>query len=269
MRFVDADGLGIAYERVGDGPPLVFAHGAASDGRIWKPQLDGLSDEFTVVAWDEPGAGRSSDLPNDFGLADVADGLATVVMTLDGGPAHVAGQSWGGTVVLELYRRHPQLVATLILIDTYAGWKGSLSTDEVRARSADARTMLAAPDGEFTPTIPGLFADGPPPESLALLAAIAADIRPSSLRFQLAIMAETDLRELLPTIAVPTLLIWGQRDTRSPLYVAHQFEDAISDATLVVIDGAGHESPLERPQQVNAAIRKFCRAHPPQQPSRG
>jgi pimeloyl-ACP methyl ester carboxylesterase len=107
VELVEADGVGIAYERVGEGPPLVFVHGAGDDSRIWQPQLAGLADEFTVVAWDEPGAGRSSDLLEGFGLAGFADGLARLIETLGLGPAHVAGLSWGGTVVLELYRRHP------------------------------------------------------------------------------------------------------------------------------------------------------------------
>ncbi len=93
-------GLKIAYERVGEGPPLVFVHGAAEDGRAWQPQLAALADEFTVVAWDEPGAGRSSDLPVDFGLADYAHCLAALIEELALGPAHVAGLSWGGTVAL-------------------------------------------------------------------------------------------------------------------------------------------------------------------------
>ena len=154
VEFVEAGGLKIAYERVGEGPPLVFVHGAAEDSRIWEPQLAGLADEFTVVAWDEPGAGRSSDLPEGFGLADFADGLAALLNALELGPAHVAGLSWGGTVLLELYRRHPGLVATLIMIDTYAGWKGSLPADEVRARVAGARKMLAAPARNSTPRFP-------------------------------------------------------------------------------------------------------------------
>jgi pimeloyl-ACP methyl ester carboxylesterase len=87
------------------------------------------------VAWDEPGAGRSSDLPGEFGLADYAECLATLIQALDLGPVHLAGLSWGGTVALELYRHHPGLVATLILVDTYAGWKGSLPEEEVRARA--------------------------------------------------------------------------------------------------------------------------------------
>lgn len=263
MEFVEADGVQIAYERVGAGSPLVFVHGAAEDSRIWQPQLAGLADEFTVVAWDEPGAGRSSDLPKGFGLAGFADGLARLIETLELGPAHVAGLSWGGTVALELYRRHPGLVATLIMIDTYAGWKGSLPADEIRARVAHARQLLASPPEDFDPTLPGLFAGDPPVKFVPLLAAIAADVRPATLRYQLDIMAETDLSDLLSHISVPALLIWGQFDARSPLSVARQFEEAIPDTTLVTIEGAGHMSSLERPEPVNNAVREFCRAHPP------
>ncbi len=263
VEFVEADGLSIAYERVGEGHPLVFVHGAAEDSRVWQPQLTDLADEFTVVAWDEPGAGQSSDLPEGMTLEGFADGLAALIESLRLGPAHVAGLSWGGTVVLELYRRHPRLVATLIMIDTYAGWKGSLPADEVRARVVGARRMLAAAPGELVPNIPGLFAGDPPADLVGLLAAIASDVRPATLRLELAIMAEADLSDLLPHVAVPTLLLWGDSDARSPLTVARQFEQAIPDAELVVIEGAGHMSSLERPQQVNAALRAFCRAHPP------
>jgi pimeloyl-ACP methyl ester carboxylesterase len=145
VEFVEAGGLEIAYERVGAGPPLVFVHGAGEDSRIWQPQLASLADEFTVVAWDEPGAGRSSDLPEGFGLAGFADALAALIETLGLGPAHIAGLSWGGTVVLELYRRHPELVATLIMIDTYAGWKGSERGLTAPARSSRRRRRTSTP----------------------------------------------------------------------------------------------------------------------------
>ena len=263
VEFIRAHGLEIAYERAGGGPPLVFVHGAAEDHRVWRPQLAGLADDFTVVAWDEPGAGRSSDVPDGFELADCAACLAALIDALALGPAHVAGLSWGGTVVQELYRHHPELVATLILIDTYAGWKGSLPEEEVRARVAGARQMLAAPAGEFDPTFPGLFAGDPPAEFVPLLEEIAAAVRPRTLEWQVLAMAETDQRDLLPRITVPTLLIWGELDARSPLGVARQFEQAIPDTKLVVLPGAGHVSQLERPAAVNDAVREFCRAHPP------
>jgi pimeloyl-ACP methyl ester carboxylesterase len=262
VDVVRAKGLEIAYERVGQGPPLVLAHGAAEDGRTWQPQLAALADEFTVVAWDEPGAGGSSDVPSGFGLADYADCLAALIEALALGPAHVAGISWGGTLVQELYRHHPGLFATLILIDTYAGWKGSLPEEEVRARVASALQTLAAPAEKFDPTLPGLFAGDPPAELVPLLEEIAAAVRPETLRTQLRVMAEADQRDLLPRIAVPTLLIWGELDARSPPSVARQFEHAIADTELVVIPGAGHVSNLEQPEPFNKAVREFCRAHP-------
>ncbi|MDI3402401.1 alpha/beta fold hydrolase [Streptomyces cavernicola] len=267
MVTVQVSGLKVAYDRVGDGPPLVFLHGAGEDGRTWRPQLDALADEFTVVAWDEPGAGRSSDLPapsdsaEPFALADYAHCLAAVVESLRLGPAHIAGLSWGGTLALEFYRRRPDLVRTLLLVDTYAGWKGSLPPEEVRARVAGARRMLAALPGEFDPTLPGLFAGEPPALYAPLLDAMAAVVRPESMRTQLALMAETDLRDVLPTVSVPTLLLWGEQDARSPLSVARQFQEALPDAELVVIPEAGHVSNLERPAEFNRAVRAFCRAH--------
>ena len=229
---------------------LLFVHGAADDGRCWQPQLRELSDEFTVVAWDEPGAGGSSDLPVAFGLDDYAACLAALVESLDLGAAHVVGLSWGGTVALELYRHRPDLVATLILADTYAGWKGSLPAEEVRARvAADAGASL-----------PGLFATGPPAEFVPLLAEIAASVRRGSVENARRVMAEIDQRDLLPLVAVPTLLIWGEQDARSPLEVARQFQAAIPGARLVVIPDAGHVSNLEQPELFNDAIREFCGA---------
>ncbi|MEU9916523.1 alpha/beta hydrolase [Streptomyces sp. NPDC051001] len=261
MATVQVGGLEIAYDRVGQGPPLVLVHGAAVYARIWQPQLSGLADEFTVVAWDEPGSGRSSGIPPGFGLADYADCLAALIEGLRLGPAHVAGLSWGGTLVLELYRRHPALVKTLLLADTYAGWKGSLPPEEVAARVEGVQRMLALPRDRFDPTLPGLFAGEPPGELVPLLDAMARDARPETLGAQLSIMAGTDQNDLLPGITVPTLLLWGELDARSPLSVAHAFRAAIPGAELVVLPGAGHVSNLERPQEFNRAVRAFCRAH--------
>jgi len=265
VEVVRANGLDIAYQRVGRGPPLVFVHGAGEDSRVWRPQLAALADEFTVVAWDEPGAGRSSDLPAGFTLADYATCLAAVLEALVLGPAHVAGLSWGSTVVQELYRQRRELVGTLILIGAYAGWKGSLPADEVAARVEGMRQMVAAPAKAFDPTLPDLFAGEPPVAFVSLLQEMAADVRPESFKTQLRVMAETDQRDLLPRIAVPTLLVWGELDVRSPLRVARERERAIPGARLVVLPGSGHLSHLQQPGWFNDAVRGFCRAHPPHQ----
>ncbi|QEC49331.1 alpha/beta fold hydrolase [Baekduia soli] len=249
-------GLDVVYYRAGDGPPLVLVHGAAGDAREWRPQMAGLSDDFTVIAWDEPGAGRSSDVPAGLGLAGYATALGALIDAV-GAPAHVCGLSWGGTVALELYRRRPQAVATLVLADTYAGWKGSLPEAEVRTRVRSVERMLAGAAQTGRPSLPGLFAGEPPADAAELLTAIAADVRRESVRVALAAMAEADLRDVLPHIAVPTLLIWGERDARSPLTVARQFASAIPDAELVLIPAAGHMSNLECPEAFNAAMRAF------------
>jgi pimeloyl-ACP methyl ester carboxylesterase len=263
VEVVRANGLEIAYRRVGEGQPLVLVHGAGEDGRVRQPQMAALSDEFTVVAWDEPGAGHSSDVPADFSLVDYAHCLAALIEAIALGPAHVAGLSWGGTVVLELYRHHPELAATLILVDSYAGWKGSLSEEEVGARVEGLRQMLAAPAEGFDPTLPGLFAGDPPVEFVPLLEEMAADVRPQSLRVTLTLMAEADQRDVLPHVAVPTQLVWGKQDARSPLRVARQFEHGIRDTKVVVIPDCGHISNLEQPARFNEAVREFCRAHSP------
>ncbi|HEU4911512.1 MAG TPA: alpha/beta fold hydrolase, partial [Actinomycetes bacterium] len=80
MEFLEVDGLRIAYERAGSGPILVLLHGYVADARAtWRPQLESLSRDFTVVAWDAPGAGQSSAPPESLGIAGYADLLAGFV----------------------------------------------------------------------------------------------------------------------------------------------------------------------------------------------
>jgi pimeloyl-ACP methyl ester carboxylesterase len=117
----------------------------------------------------------------------------------------------------------------------------------------------------FDPTPPRLFAGDPPIEFVGLLHEMAAAARPKSVWTEVSLMADTDQRDLLPRIAVPTLLIWGDLDARSPLDVARQFEQAIPGTRLVVIPGAGHVSNLEQPGRFNEAVREFCRANPSRQ----
>jgi pimeloyl-ACP methyl ester carboxylesterase len=90
MDEIEVQGHRIAYERKGEGPPLLLLHGWPTNSREWLRQIDALSDEFTVVAWDAPGAGRSSDPPETFRLADWADCLAAFVEALGLERPHVA-----------------------------------------------------------------------------------------------------------------------------------------------------------------------------------
>src|SRR5437879_8071585 len=107
MEQLEVGGHRIAFRRAGSGPALVLLHGFFGDSRVWRWQLEALSDEFTVVAWDAPGCGGSSDPPAGFRMADYADSLAGLIRWLGLDGASVVGVSFGGTLALELALRHP------------------------------------------------------------------------------------------------------------------------------------------------------------------
>ncbi len=109
MAAVRVAGRSLAYHRAGHGPPLVLLHGGWSDGRAWRPQLEGLSDAFDVIAWDTPGCGGSDLLTGRPTPADYADAVADLIVTLEVDRAHLCGLSFGGGLAAAVYQRHPEL----------------------------------------------------------------------------------------------------------------------------------------------------------------
>jgi pimeloyl-ACP methyl ester carboxylesterase len=166
--------------------------------------------------------------------------------------------SWGGLLAQELYARHPERVSSLVLADTYAGWTGSLGSSMAGERLAACVRDSGLAPAEFVPRyLAGMFSPAVTPSVRAELAAIMADTHPPGFRLMAAALAHADTREFLPTIAVPTLLIWGDEDVRSPIRIAHEFHAAIPGSTLTVIAGAGHMSNMERPEVFSMAVREF------------
>jgi pimeloyl-ACP methyl ester carboxylesterase len=261
MLHAEVKGLSVAYQRAGRGPVLVLLHGFLFDSRAWRPQLEGLSDHFTVIAWDAPGAGQSPDPPEAFGISDWADCLAGLLDVAGVESAHIVGLSWGGILAQEFYRRHPRRVRALVLADTYAGWRGSLSAAMSEERLATCLRDSLLPSTELVPRyLPGMHCGSATREVREELASIMSAFHPVGFRLMALSSAHADARDLLPQIRVPTLLVWGEADARSPLDVAHQFHAAIPNARLVVLPGAGHISNFEAPAQFNAAVRNFCQS---------
>lgn len=258
MNHVEISGLRIAYERAGSGPPLVLVHGYVGDGpATWRHQLDELSRDYTVVAWDAPGAGRSSDPPTSFGVGDYADCLASFITTLGFEHAHVAGLSFGGAIALALYDLHPAVPQTLILASAYAGWRGSLPADAAEARLTQAMRLAELSPDEFVDTLlPTMFASPVAPEDVAAFRASMASFHPAGFRVLARASAE-DLGHVPSKVAVPTLLVYGNRDERAPMRVAERLRGAISGATLVVLDDVGHLCNIEAPERFNAEVRAF------------
>ena len=261
MDEVEVRGLRIAYERAGHGPPLVLVHGFVGDARgTWGRQLEALSDEFTVIAWDGPGAGRSADPPDEFRLPEFADCLAGFVAELGLVKPHVAGLSFGGAVALELGWRSPAVPRTLVLASAYAGWAGSLPPEAVAERLRFCLDAADLPPAAFAESmLPSMLSGSAPPEGVAAVAASVRQVHPVGFRAMARASAEADLRPVLGRVSVPTLVLCGDRDTRAPLPVAEALHDAIPDSELVVLDGVGHVCAVEAPERFNAAIRTFLR----------
>ena len=260
MEATEVGGLRITYERAGTGPPLVLLHGYVGDGRAtWHHQLDDLSDEFTVIAWDAPGAGGSSDPPESFGTAGYADALAGFVAALGLDAPHVVGLSFGGILALALYRRHPAVPRTLTLASAYAGWGGSFPAEVAGQRLRHSLALADLTPEEFAGTLlPTIFRAGTPAETVAPFAASVRAFHPAGFRAMARASAE-NLRDVLPTVEVPTLLVYGAADVRAPLPVARDLEASIPASTLVVLDGAGHACNLEAPDEFNRVVRSFLR----------
>lgn len=258
MLSVEINGLRIAYQRMGDGPAVILLHGFTQDSRVWAPQLADLSDRFTLVAWDAPGAGQSDDPPSTYGIGDWADALAGLLEAENIRRAHIVGLSWGGLLAQEFYRKHASRVTSLLLVDSYAGWTGSLGEAVAEQRLAACIRDSSLPARELVAQyLPGMFSERPAAGVTELLTTIMADTHPVGFRLMAAALAAGDTRDLLPMIDVPTLLIWGDADERSPIDVAHQLEMMIPGATLALIPGVGHVSNLEAPVTFNAVVREF------------
>lgn len=261
MEQIIVDGLHIAYERAGTGQPLILLHGGVSDCREWRRQLDALADEFTVVAWDAPGCGQSADPPETFRLPAYADCLAAFIDALGLEHPHVLGLSFGGGLALELYRRHPRIPRTLALASAYAGWAGSLPAEEVADRLRWVEQVVDLPPAQWIPAwSANLFSEAAPQDMIEEMADIMSAYHPIGVRVMARAFAEADLRDVLPLIQVPTLLLYGDVDQRAGGQVAENLRARIPTARLAPLRGAGHQCNMEVAERFTAEIRSFLRS---------
>lgn len=260
LERADVHGLRIAYRRAGSGPPLMLLHGGLGDSRDWEPQLEGLSDEFTVVAWDAPGAGQSDDPPEGVDGRAFADALAGLVEVLGLGRPHLLGLSAGSGFALELWRWHRELPASLLLASAYAGWVGSLGAEEASRRKAQVLADADQPPDRWLPGwLATLFTPQTPQHVVDRAARTMSEARPAGTRAMVRAFGDADYRDDLRTVTVPTLLLYGEQDVRAPLRVARAMHELVPHARLVVLPGVGHMTNIEAPEAFNDAVRAFLR----------
>jgi pimeloyl-ACP methyl ester carboxylesterase len=258
MEQVDIDGIRIAYTRAGSGPPLVMVHGAPADSRTWQWMLPDLARDHTVIAWDAPGFGQSSEIDDSWRAGEFADALAAFIAVLGLERPHVVGHSFGTMVALSLFHRHPGAAASLVLIGGYAGWAGSLPPEEVARRLEMFLGMADLGDAFEPKSYPGLFTELIPADREPMLATMMREnTRAPTIRAAGRVGAETDLRPVLPTVDIPTLVLHGEADARSPLANAEMLHAAISTSQLAVLPNLGHACVVEDPGACAMEIRRF------------
>lgn len=219
MSTVEVGGLRIGYTRVGRGPAVVLLGGFVG-GRTgtWGHQIEALSEAYSVLAWDAPGSGTSADPPESFRLPDYADCLSGLVSAAEMTRPVLVGLSFGGALALEFFRRHPTQVRGLFLAGAYAGWAGSLPPEEVRRRRQTSLEASRLPPAEFVEVLlPSMFSATAEPDRVAAFGASMADsFRPAGFRTMARASAEADLRDVLPRVDVPTVVLHAEDDVRAP-----------------------------------------------------
>ncbi|HEX3722646.1 MAG TPA: alpha/beta hydrolase [Nitrolancea sp.] len=261
VGFETLNGIRVAYRRAGSGPMLLMLHGIGGGSAQWRPQLDGLADEFTVIAWDTPGYGDSDDPTGDWSMADYADRLAELLERLTPDPVHILGQSWGGVLAQEFYRTHADRVRALILSDTFAGdaaFPEGTRNAVLHARLTALETMTPAEMAQAR--LPALVPNDTPDAIKQEIEAMLAAIHPAGYRQAAIALHRSDERDVLSTIDVPTLVIAGDRDTVVPLALSQSLASGIRGARLELFRDSGHLSNMARSDEYNAAVRGFLRS---------
>lgn len=262
MPEVHVNGARIRYEVRGDGPEtILFAHGLLFSGEMFAPQVASLRPEYRCVTFDFRGQGRSETTRSGYDMDTLTVDAAGLIEALDLDPCHFCGLSMGGFVGMRLAIRHPDLIRSLMLLETSADPEPAGNVPRYRVMQWVARwfgpglvldrlapimfgaKLLGDPDraGELS-TYKKMLAEG---DRVGMARAAGGVIRRAGVHAELG------------RIRCPTLILVGDQDVATPPKVAERIRDGIPGSRLVLIPGAGHSSTLEEPEAVTAAIRGF------------
>lgn len=254
-----------------DAPTLLLIHGMAGSSGTWEDVMPGLADDFSVLAPDLIGHGESAKPRGDYSLGAFASGLRDLLAELDIGPVTVVGHSLGGGVAMQLAYQHPEVVDRLVLVSS--GGLGREVSWLLR--------LLTVPGAEYLMPLffPKLVLDRGNalghalhdrgwrlPNVRAMWHSYAslgqADNRMAFGRTLRAVLDPggqtvnaTDRLHLMA--ALPTLIVWGERDGIIPVEHAYAAHEAIPHSRLEIFDGCGHFPHVEEPARLVDVIRDF------------
>lgn len=256
------NGVMIAYEEHGTGEEVVvFSHGYLMNRHMFDAQIAALSSTYRVIAYDHRGHGESAKIEAPIDMYDLVDDAAALIDELVGGPVHFVGMSTGGFVAMRLMSRRPELLRSVALIDTSAQGEPPAKRAQYRAMLWIARHFGLAPlVGRTLSLLMGkpFRTDRARRDELeSWKAAILALDRPSISFFGEAIFWRDDVSRQLADAKSPALVIVGELDVATPVSKAEHIARVLPNAKLERIAGAGHTSPVERPEEVTRALDEF------------
>lgn len=250
MPYLNRDGVNLYYEVHGEGTPLLLTHGYSSTSAMWQGQIPSFSKSYKLIIWDMRGHGQS-DSPEDQSQYSEAHTVADIIALLDATigsnkKAIVGGLSLGGYMSLALYRRHPDRVSKLLIIDTGPGFKSDKAR-EAWNETAEKTALNFERNGLEVLQTQSPERSQVTHRSVKGLALAARGMLAQ--RNNAVIMS-------LPNVAVPTVVVVGADD--KPFLNATDYMVAkIPGAEKVVIPKAGHAANIDQPALFNEAILKF------------
>lgn len=256
----EINGITLAYDDVGGGPPVVLIHGYPLCRRMWAPQVQALlAAGYRVVTLDLRGFGESEAPRDAYAMSVFADDVAALLDHLGIERATVCGMSMGGYVLLSLLERHPRRLAAAIFLVTRA------AADDEPGRMR--RTTLAHDVASGRPQIVTdafeqiLFAADTPEERPELVAQVkewlTATTPQGLVGGLLAMRDRKDYVDALPSLKLPALVVGAELDRAVPVEHSRQLAQGLPNGRLRIIEGAGHMANLERPDTFNACLLEF------------
>ena len=263
-KVARVSGIELAYTDAGRGPVVVLLHGFPLDRSMWRGQVESLSSKFRVVAPDLRGHGGTDVTSGPATMEEMAEDVAALLDELNVPRAVVCGLSMGGYVALAFYRMHPERVRAFVLADT----RPQGDTEEAR-RAREETAHRALTEGmepiadAMLPKLLSARTRESAPEVVARVREMMLGMKPEGAAAALRGMAvRRDQTDLLPKIDVPTLVVVGSEDAVTPPSDAEAMRDQIEGSRLVRIEGAGHVSNVERPEEFDRALAEFLEALP-------
>jgi 3-oxoadipate enol-lactonase len=248
------------YETAGQGAPLLLLHGLGSSARDWEYQVRFFAQRYRVLIPELRGHGRSEKPPGPYSMPLFASDIADLIESLGIAPPHVVGLSLGGFVAFQLAVDYPELIRSLVVVNSAPG----LPRERLRDRSQLASALVVR---RLIVRLFGMRTLGrflgrklfPRPEQAALKRAFIerwAENNPDAYLASLATVSGWSVEDRLDSIACPVCVIAGEYDF-IPLKVKQSCADRVPNGELIVIPASGHFTPMDNPDELNRTVMSF------------